>query len=77
MLLVGGALGDLIPGQLGATEAALVVGAAALGLTAASAATLALLIHGAQLVLALACTALSFAVPGAPRLSPRVLETER
>jgi Lysylphosphatidylglycerol synthase TM region len=75
MLLVGGALGDFIPSQLGATEATLVMGAATLGLTAASAATLALLIHGAQLVLALVCTALAFAVPGAPHLSADVLRT--
>lgn len=76
MLLVGGALGDFIPAQLGATEATLVVGAAALGLTAASAAALALLIHGAQLVLALVCAAVAFAMPGAPQLSRKGLELE-
>ncbi len=76
MLLVGGALGDFIPAQLGATEATLVVGAAALGLTAASAAALALLLHGAQLVLALVCAAVAFAAPGAPGLSRKALEVE-
>jgi Lysylphosphatidylglycerol synthase TM region len=76
VLLVGGALGDFIPAQLGATEATLVVGAAALGLTAATAAALALLIHGAQLALALLCAAVAFAVPGAPGLSRKALEAE-
>jgi Lysylphosphatidylglycerol synthase TM region len=75
MLLVGGALGDVIPAQLGSTEATLVVGAAGLGLTAATAATLALLIHGAQLVLGLLCTAVAVAVPAAPQLQTDVVET--
>jgi Lysylphosphatidylglycerol synthase TM region len=77
MLLVGGALGDLIPAQLGTTEATLVVGAAGLGLTAAGAATLALLIHGAQLALALVCAAVAFAMPAARELSADSLETGR
>lgn len=68
--MVGSALGDIIPGQLGATEAALVVGADALGLTAASAASLALVIHGAQIVLGLVCTAVSFAVPDRRDVTP-------
>ncbi len=76
MLLVGGSLGDLIPAQLGATETTLVVGAASLGLSAASAAAVALLIHGAQLVLALVCTAVGFALPATPELSSEALETE-
>lgn len=76
MLLVGGALGDFIPAQLGATEATLVVGAAALGLTAAGAAALALLIHGAQLLLALVCAGVAFAVPATERLSSKALKTE-
>jgi hypothetical protein len=75
MLLVGGALGDVIPAQLGSTEATLVVGAAGLGLTAATAATLALLIHGAQLVLALLCTAVAVAVPAAPQPQADAVET--
>ncbi len=74
MLTVGSALGDFIPAQLGATEATLVLGATALGLTAASAAALALLIHGAQLALALLCTVLTVAVPGEPRVSSGALE---
>jgi hypothetical protein len=76
MLLVGGALGDFIPGQLGATEATLVVGATALGLTAAGAAALALLIHGAQLLLALLCAAVAFAVPGTSPVVSKALESE-
>jgi hypothetical protein len=75
MLLVGGALGDVIPAQLGATEATLVVGAAGLGLTAATAATLALLIHGAQLALALVCTGVAVGVPAAPQLATDAVET--
>ncbi|MGZ5957124.1 MAG: lysylphosphatidylglycerol synthase domain-containing protein [Myxococcaceae bacterium] len=66
-LMVGSAIGDILPGQFGATEATLVAGAAALGLTAASAASLALLIHGAQIVLGLLCAALSFLRPGGRR----------
>lgn len=66
-LMVGSAIGDILPGQFGATEATLVAGAAALGLTAASAASLALLIHGAQIALGLVCAALSFALPGGRR----------
>ncbi len=74
MLTVGSALGDFIPAQLGATEATLVLGAAALGLTAASAAALAHLIHGGQHALALLCTHVSVAVPGEPQLTPAALE---
>jgi hypothetical protein len=66
-LMVGSAIGDILPGQFGATEATLVAGAAALGLTAASAASLALLVHGAQIALGLLCAALSFALPGGRR----------
>ena len=63
-LILGSAIGDFIPGQLGATEAMMVVGAGALGLTAASAATLALLIHAAQILLGLLCAGLTVALPG-------------
>jgi uncharacterized membrane protein YbhN (UPF0104 family) len=63
-LILGSAVGDFIPGQLGATEAMMVVGAGALALTAASAATLALLIHAAQIVLGLLCAGLTVALPG-------------
>lgn len=66
-LMVGSAIGDVLPGQFGATEATLVAGAASLGLTAASAASLALLVHGAQIALGLLCAALSFALPGVRR----------
>jgi hypothetical protein len=74
MLLLGGALGDFIPGQLGGTEATMAMAATALGL-GASATALALLIHGAQLLLALACTALYALIPRDPRLASRT-ETE-
>ena len=42
----------------------MVVGAGALGLTAATAATLALLIHAAQILLGLLCAGLTVALPG-------------
>ncbi|MGO9831001.1 MAG: lysylphosphatidylglycerol synthase domain-containing protein [Myxococcaceae bacterium] len=74
MLTVGSSLGDFIPAQLGATEATLVLGATALGLTAASAAALALLIQGAQLSLALLCTLLTVVIPGQRRVSAAALE---
>ncbi len=64
LLMVGSALGDVIPSQLGATEATLAMGAARVGLTAATAATVALLIHGAQLALALLCASVALATPG-------------
>lgn len=63
-LILGSAVGDFIPGQLGATEATLVLGADALGLTAAAAAALALLIHAAQILLGLVCAGLTVALPG-------------
>ena len=77
LLMVGSALGDVIPAQLGATEASLVMGAAAVGLTAATAATVALLLHGAQLSLALVCGGVALATPGMaqPRATP-FLENE-
>lgn len=63
-LILGSAIGDFIPGQLGATEATLVLGAGTLGLAAATAATLALLIHAAQISLGLLCAGLTVALPG-------------
>jgi uncharacterized membrane protein YbhN (UPF0104 family) len=69
-LIIGSAIGDFIPGQLGATEATLVVGAGALALTAAGAASLALLIHAAQIVLGLLCAAVTVALPGLRETSP-------
>jgi hypothetical protein len=47
--LVGAAVGDLIPAQLGATEGNYTLAANALGLTAAAAVSIALLAHLAQL----------------------------
>jgi len=74
VLILGSAVGDFIPGQLGATEATLVVGANVLALTAASAATLALLIHAAQIILGLACAGIGLAVPGQRETSPGRVE---
>lgn len=73
-LMVGSAIGDFIPGQLGATEATLVVGAEALALTAASAASLALVIHAAQILLGLLCAAVTFALPAHHQRSPGGVE---
>jgi uncharacterized membrane protein YbhN (UPF0104 family) len=72
MLLLGGALGDFIPGQLGGTEATMALTASALGLAAASATALALLIHAAQLLLALVCTVLYAVLPRPQPLAPEV-----
>jgi hypothetical protein len=47
--LVGAAVGDLIPAQLGATEGNYTLAASALGLTAAAAVSIALVAHLAQL----------------------------
>jgi len=77
MLMVGSALGDILPAQLGATEATLVVGADALALGAASAASLALLIHGAQFLLGIACTLVAFGVPGEREVAPDGAELSR
>ena len=64
VLILGSAVGDFIPGQLGATEALMVLGAGALGLTAAIAATLALLVHASQILLGLLCAGVTVALPG-------------
>jgi hypothetical protein len=74
MQLVGGFVGDFIPAQLGAMEATLAAGAAWLGLTAASAAAMALLVHGGQLVLALLCAAVAFGLPAPAQPSAGAVE---
>ena len=65
--MVGSGLGDILSARLGAIEATLVVGAQALALalalTAAGVASLALLIHGAQFLLGIVCTAVAFGLP--------------
>jgi hypothetical protein len=77
LVMVGSALGDVIPAQLGATEATLAMGAATVGLTTASAATLALLIHAAQLAMALVCGSVAFATLGRAQPSAnKLLENE-
>lgn len=62
--MLGAAVGDVLPAQLGATEAALTTAAASLGLTAVTASAVALLVHLAQLVLALGCGATGLALSG-------------
>jgi len=76
-LILGSAVGDLIPGQLGATEATLVLGAGALGVTAATAATLALLIHAAQILLGLLGAGLAVALSGKQGASSARAEAAR
>lgn len=53
LTLAGAAAGDLLPAQLGATDAALTLAATRVGLTAADALALTLSLHGAQAGLAL------------------------
>ncbi len=65
--LVGAAVGDLIPGQLGATEGHYTLAASALGLPVASAVAVALLAHVSQLLFVLAGSLISAAWP-APAL---------
>src|SRR5262249_19672206 len=48
VLLIGATVGDVIPGQIGAFEAAFSVSAAAMGLTRSNAVAVALLIHLVQ-----------------------------
>jgi hypothetical protein len=62
--MLGAAVGDLLPAQLGATEAALTTAATSLGLTAATASAVALLVHIAQLALAVGCGATGLALSG-------------
>ncbi|MBS2032141.1 MAG: flippase-like domain-containing protein [Deltaproteobacteria bacterium] len=70
--LVGSTLGDAIPAQLGATEATLVMSASSLMLTSTMAATLALLIHAAQLALAAICGAGAMTIPGGAQMAQTV-----
>lgn len=51
--LVGGAAGDMIPAQIGATDGAFALAAPALGLTAASALSIPIVMHAIQLAWAL------------------------
>jgi hypothetical protein len=61
--LVGAAVGDLIPGQLGATEGNYTLAASALGLPVASAVAIALLAHLSQLTYVLVGSLISAAWP--------------
>lgn len=60
--LVGAALGELVPAQLGTTDAAFVVAAPALGLTALAAFSATLALHAVQLMFALVAGLLSLLV---------------
>lgn len=62
-LLVGGAIGDLVPAQLGATEGYYGLSASALGITAANAVAIALLAHLAQLLWVVVGTVVSVVWP--------------
>jgi len=64
--LVGAALGELIPGQLGATEGNYTLAAGALALPVASAVAIALLAHISQLVWVLAGSLVSVTWPAPP-----------
>lgn len=61
--LVGLALGDLIPAQLGATDGALAFGAGPLGAPAASLVVVSLMFHASQLVWAAIGAAAAFRLP--------------
>jgi hypothetical protein len=61
--LVGAAVGDLIPGQLGVTEGHYTLAASALGLPVAGAVAIALLAHFSQLTFVLAGSLVSAAWP--------------
>lgn len=50
---IGGSLGDLIPGQMGATDGAFALAAPILGMTAAEGIGLSVMLHGAQVLWAL------------------------
>lgn len=66
ILLVGGAIGDLLPAQLGATEGNYSLTASALGLTAAASVSIALLAHLAQLLWVVLGTLVSVIWPAPP-----------
>lgn len=68
--LVGAAVGDLIPGNLGATEGHYTLAASALGLPVASAVGIALLAHLSQLVYVLAGSLVSAAWPAPAAPAP-------
>lgn len=58
LLVAGAAAGDLIPAQVGATEGAFTLAAPLLGVARAQGLSVALVLHGAQLLFAFACVAL-------------------
>ena len=66
LLLVGAALGDLLPAQLGATDAMLTIAGSHVGLAAAQALAMTTCLHGAQIGGALVGAAIAFVVPEQP-----------
>ena len=67
LVLTGSALGDMLPAQLGATDALLALAAGRLDLSAPDALALTLCLHGAQVGLALLAGVTALVVPDAPR----------
>lgn len=63
LLLVGSALGDMLPAQLGATDAMLTMAGSHVGLAAAQALAMTTCLHGAQIGGALLGAAVAFIIP--------------
>ncbi len=63
LLLVGSALGDMLPAQLGATDVMLTMAGSHVGLAAAQALAMTTCLHGAQIGGALLGAAVAFVVP--------------
>lgn len=66
LLLVGSALGDFLPAQLGATDVMLTIAGSHVGLAAAQALAMTTCLHGAQIGGALLGAAVAFVVPDDP-----------
>jgi hypothetical protein len=66
-LLVGASLGDVVPAQLGATDAALSLSAGAIGATPGACAAIAVAVHVAQLAVLAAAGATALASTSRPR----------
>lgn len=77
LLLVGSALGDMLPAQLGATDAMLTMAGSHVGLVAAQALAMTTCLHGAQIGGALLGAAVAFVIPddAAPSDEPAKLDS--
>jgi hypothetical protein len=73
--LVGGSLGDLVPGQLGATDGAFALAAPKLGLALVDGVALSVLLHCVQAAWAVIGWTLSIVWRAAPSVAPAQLET--